>query len=182
MEVAAGKSCAVVDVAYVNAADKLLGDLLCQLVPLAQLAAYGGWNTAGNTLGTVLAQAAIRHVQRLRGATAVSVAAHLQFLYLRFVEDYLYMSQLRSQLMLELLPQLGCAPTLGYLGEAEAEVVRLLHVRLAEAADRLAADHFLGQRVEAGETAVSLQTLAVDKVWLPWGRLFDLALTFKALW
>lgn len=185
-EVAAGRSCAVVDVAYVNAGDKLLGDLLCQLVEVAQLAGYGGWNTAGNTLGGVLAQAVVRHVQKVRGATAVSLIAHLQSLYLRFVEDYLYMAHLRSQLMLEELPLLGKAPTLGHLGEAEAAVTAMLHQRLGTAAARLAAAHFMGRQLVAGTngvaTAVSLHTLAIDQLWLPWGRLFDLALTFKATW
>lgn len=184
MEVAAGKSCAVVDVAYVNAGDKLLGDLLCQLVDIAQLSAYGGWNTAGNTLGTVLAQAVIRQVQKVRGATAVSIAAHLQFLFLRLVEDYLYMAHLRSQIMLEELPLLGKTPTLGHLAEAETAVVALLHQRLGAMAAQLAEAHFVGRRVVAGAddalTAVALQTLTIDQLWLPWGRLFDLALTLAA--
>jgi len=57
---ASGRPVAVADVAFVNASDLILGDLLRQHPQVAGLAAYGGWNTAGNTLGTVLAAAMIR--------------------------------------------------------------------------------------------------------------------------
>ena len=75
----AGRTCAVVDVAFVNAGDMALGDLLAQEPRLSQLAAYGGWNTAGNTLGSVLAHAVIRHLQRTRGATPAALAAHVRY-------------------------------------------------------------------------------------------------------
>ncbi|MBK8800108.1 MAG: DUF4127 family protein [Anaerolineales bacterium] len=41
---------------------------------MRQLAAYGGWNTAGNTLGCVLSHAVIRHLQRQQGASPQAVA------------------------------------------------------------------------------------------------------------
>ncbi|MEM7110899.1 MAG: DUF4127 family protein [Chloroflexota bacterium] len=176
----AGKSCAVVDVAYVNAGDKVLGDLLQQFVPLAQLAAYGGWNTAGNTLGTVLAQAVIRQVQKARGGTEAALVAHAEFLFLRFVEDILYMANLRSKVMLEVLPLLGIVPTLGKLGEAAAQVTEILRLQLVEMAAALAESHFVGQRIEGGGTAVVLQNLQITELWLSWGRLFDLSMTIES--
>ncbi len=173
--VAAGKSCAVVDVAYVNSGDRALGDLLCQGVEIAQLADYAGWNTAGNTLGTVLAQSVIRHLQRQLGCSLEALAAHAQFLFLRFVEDYLYMSQIRSQIMLEELPLLGLEPTLGKIGPAEGQVIEIVKARLGQAAAALARDHFVGRRLAGGETAITIDDLTIERLWLPWGRLFDLA-------
>lgn len=177
--VRAGKSCAVVDVVYVNAGDRALGDLLEQFVPLAQLAAYGGWNTAGNTLGTVLAQAVIRQIQLVRGGTAVSLAAHAQFLFLRLVEDLLYMANLRSKVMLEELPLLGIVPTLGKLGEAASQVIESLNQQLVPLATALAEAHFVRKRIEGKETAVVLQNLEISELWLAWGRLFDLSIKIK---
>ncbi|PJF45256.1 MAG: hypothetical protein CUN48_19820, partial [Candidatus Thermofonsia Clade 3 bacterium] len=73
-EIAAGRTCAVVDVAFVNAGDLALGELLTRMPTLSRLAAYAGWNTAGNTLGCALAHAVIRHLQILHGATPEALA------------------------------------------------------------------------------------------------------------
>lgn len=115
--------------AFVNAGDKALGDLLVRLPEVSRLAAYGGWNTAGNTLGCVLSQAVIRHLQVQLGASAVALVAHVRFLFLRIVEDYLFMAQLRSQIAVQALPAIGLPITLGNLGE-HAETVRALVVAL----------------------------------------------------
>jgi len=54
------------------------------------LAAYGAWNTAGNTLGVVVAQAA------LSTAPNANVEAQKRFLAHRFLEDYGYQRIVRS--------------------------------------------------------------------------------------
>ena len=54
-----GKNVAIADVDFVNGGDLILGAQLIQHPEIARLAAFGGWNTAGNTLGTALAQAVI---------------------------------------------------------------------------------------------------------------------------
>ncbi len=172
-----GKTCALADVAFVNASDKALGDTLCELTDIAQLAAYGGWNTAGNTLGTVIGQAVIRHLQRLYGATPQMLAAHARFLFLRFVEDYLYQSHWRTKFMLETLPQIGARPTTGKLEpEHLPQVLELLVQQLRAAANSLAQEAFVGKSIAAGETAIVLEALRIDGLSLPWGRLFDLTL------
>ncbi|MFO7632782.1 MAG: DUF4127 family protein [Caldilinea sp.] len=172
----AGRTCAIVDVAFVNAGDLALGELLERLPALSQLAAYGGWNTAGNTLGCVLSHAVIRHLQTQHGASPEALAAHVRFLFLRLVEDYLFMARLRSQIAVEDLPALGLPITLGNVGE-DAETVRaMVERRLGEAAASLAGKRFAGQRVAAGETAIVLEALALADVELPWGRLFDLTM------
>ena len=151
-----------------------MGKALCEQVDISQLAAYGGWNTAGNTLGTVLAQAVIRHVQKLHGTTDEALAAHAQFLYLRFVEDYLYMAHLRSKVMLELLPMLGVEPTLTKIGDAEDQVVAHLTEALGMAAIRFGKEYFVDKQITAGTRSITIQNLTVKKLWLSWGRLFDL--------
>ncbi|HRW51109.1 MAG TPA: DUF4127 family protein, partial [Caldilinea sp.] len=151
-DLAEGRTCAVVDVAFVNAGDLALGELLVRLPILSQLAAYGGWNTAGNTLGCVLAQAVIRHAQRIQGATPEALAAHARFLFLRLVEDYLFMARLRTQIAVVDLPRLGLPITLGSLGD-QAESVRLLvEEQLGDAAAALANERFVGQQIGAGDT------------------------------
>jgi hypothetical protein len=179
-DLAAGQTCAVVDVAFVNAGDLALGELLERMPGLSQLAAYGGWNTAGNTLGCVLAHAVIRHLQRLHGATAAALAAHVRFLFLRLVEDDLFMARLRTQIAVVELPALGLLITLGSVGE-HAETVRAsVARRLSAAAATLAHSRFAGQRVVAPTTTIVVESLAPADVTLPWGRLFDLTMDIVA--
>lgn len=56
-ELAAGKSVALADVRYANGSDPLLVEALDEAGVLGDLVAYGGWNTAGNTIGTTVAAA-----------------------------------------------------------------------------------------------------------------------------
>jgi hypothetical protein len=171
--VAAGKSCAVVDVAYVNGGDLALGEELCRQVDLAQLCGFGGWNTAGNTLGTVLAHSVIRHIQRLRGASAAALAAHLKFLFLRFIDDLLYQGPIRTQVAVEVLPSLGVEPRVTDLGELAPQVEAEVGERLSRAADTLAQEHFVGRTVSAGDRCLVVRRLGIRDVFLPWHRLFE---------
>ncbi len=54
-----GRRVAVADVAFPNGAEPALVELLLGETEVARLAAFGGWNTAGNTLGSVLACACV---------------------------------------------------------------------------------------------------------------------------
>ena len=168
-----GKDCAVVDVAYVNAGDVALGDLLLQMETLSQLAAYGGWNTAGNTLGCVLAQAVIRCIQRQK-TEADSLAAHVRFLFLRLLEDLLYMGQIRTQIMIEDLPQLGLPSTLGSVGDKYPAVQAIVEEQLRQAAAELAHQRFVGQSIAGAGAQIVIASAAIRHVSLPWQRLFDL--------
>ena len=56
-DVRAGKLAAVADCAYCNGGDAELVQMLAQRTELEELAAYAGWNTSSNTLGTVACQA-----------------------------------------------------------------------------------------------------------------------------
>jgi hypothetical protein len=172
--VAQGKDCAVVDVAFVNGGDIELGEALRRHVDLAQLAGFGGWNTAGNTLGTVLAHSVIRHLQRSRGASLSALAAHIEFLFLRFVDDYLYQGWVRSQVALDVLPPLGILPKMTNLEEATTQIEAEVNARLIPAAADFAQIHFAGQTLLAGESQLTVEELGVSRVFFPWGRLFEI--------
>jgi len=156
---------ALADVAYVNAADLALGELLRRQPRVAALAAYGGWNTAGNTLGTVLAQAVIRVLALRAGPTREQRAAQLEFLFLRFVDDDFFQATERTRCMVEDLPAAGVAPTMerlpdGALAAVEARVDAEL------------------QRASAGLRDVFVRSglardARVSRVHLPWRRLFE---------
>jgi hypothetical protein len=81
----------VADVAYPNGADPALIDALRAGANLPALAAYGAWNTAGNTIGTALAQGCAAILAR----TEQQRVAQERFLLHRFVEDWGYQQEVR---------------------------------------------------------------------------------------
>lgn len=86
-----GKHVIVTDVAYPNGADPALVDLLRETVDLPRLAAYGAWNTAGNTIGVALAQG----VAAALVTTPEQQTAHARFLLHHFIEDWGYQYHVR---------------------------------------------------------------------------------------
>ena len=88
---ATGHGVIVCDVAYPNGADPVLVEALQRHIRLTDLAAYGAWNTAGNTIGVALAQG----IADLR---AGDEEAAQRFLAHRFIEDYCYMHRVRPSL------------------------------------------------------------------------------------
>jgi hypothetical protein len=165
---------ALADVAFVNGADLLLGRQLMQTGLVSRLSAYAGWNTAGNTLGTVLAQAVLfllmqRGAPGPAGASAAGTndqqAAHLAFLFRRCLDDYYYQAVERTHLVYEDLPALGLAPSMERLPEGKLTAVEeRLQRRLSAAAGELR-DLF----VRAG----LVRDVRADNIHLPWQRLFE---------
>ena len=90
---AAGRDVALADLRYSNGGDPLLVEELQRRGILLDIVAYGGWNTAGNALGSVVAAAAA--IQIGRGAGTLDAAAAKRMLLHRLVEDYAYMTLVR---------------------------------------------------------------------------------------
>jgi hypothetical protein len=170
-EMAAGHPVALADVAFVNGSDLILGDLLVQNPAVAGLCAYGGWNTAGNTLGTVLAQAVLCVLAQRGGSQPDQMQAHLEFLFMRLLDDYAYQARERTLAMLEDLPVHGLPPTFERIPEPafmeiEASIARRLQ--------RSAAD--LEQVFIRSGKASQVQ---VSDIYLPWKRLFEVGFKVK---
>ncbi|MHC5035485.1 MAG: DUF4127 family protein, partial [Planctomycetota bacterium] len=161
-----GRPVALADVAFVNGADLVLGNLLLRHPEVAHLAAYGGWNTAGNTLGTVLAQAIIRALTLRSGATREQLVAHLEFLFLRFLDDYSYQARERTRCLVEDLPALGLPPTDQHWPDRDQAVAveACVRDRLTRAAADLR-DLFIRSGL--------VREVHVTGIHLPWPRLFE---------
>ena len=82
--------------------ETLLPDLIEAEVPIHGLAAYAGWNTASNSVGTAVAHAVLLQIAQRRAQTetaALSVAAaHISFLDGRFLEDCYYLKDVVDHL------------------------------------------------------------------------------------
>ncbi|MBW3636079.1 MAG: DUF4127 family protein [Armatimonadetes bacterium] len=93
-QIGQGKLVALCDVAFPNGADDLLLSQLEKRGVLGRLAAFGGWNTAGNTTGTVLAQCAALWRNPNRGAAR---ELNRGFVFERLVDDWGYQSRVRAE-------------------------------------------------------------------------------------
>ncbi len=153
-QLAAGTPVAIADVAYPNGADPALSDALLGGIDLGALAAYGAWNTAGNTLGCVIAHA---FVARLI-TTAEGRAAHMRFLLHRLVEDWGYQQLERAELRGWL------RATTGHPDPQTPEIVAAAEARIEA---RLGA--FIARLPAFGETF----RITPGSVRLPWGRTFE---------
>ena len=86
---------ALADTAYPNGSDPLLTEMaFASGLDLGGLTAYGAWNTAGNTLGVVVAQA---FCAGLVGSDLGRAAAQNSFLAHRFLEDWGYQAVVRRE-------------------------------------------------------------------------------------
>lgn len=157
-----GRPVALADVAYPNGSDSLLTELLLaetSPLPPGGLCAYGAWNTAGNTLGVVVAQAACS----LRvGDGADRAAAQGLFLAHRFLEDFGYQTVVRRLARAEAERRWGRREPAPDDEGQQAETCAFIEARLGEILERLQA-----QGVGAG------LKLSPGSVRLPWRRTFE---------
>jgi hypothetical protein len=168
-ELKSGRAVALADVLCVNGSDLILGDQLVSHPEITSLSAYGGWNTAGNTLGSVLAQAMIHLLGQWHGRQPEQEQAHLELLFLHFLDDYYYQARERTLAVLEDLPSLGLPLSEEHLEDAEkvAQLEECIRGRMLRAAVELAQTF-----VHSGK----LKHVQVDKIYLPWQRLFEVAM------
>jgi hypothetical protein len=157
---------AVVDVSFVNGADLAFAERLLARVQVGRLAAYAAWNTAGNSLGSALAQGVVRAMSRSQGRPPEPFAAHIALLAIHLLDDYAFQGIVRSEALLEDLPALRLAPSFErlpdpILAKVEASVNRRMAPHV----------HALGDQLKA------VAKLEIAPVTLPWKRLFEIAIT-----
>ncbi|MBP1464519.1 DUF4127 family protein [Candidatus Chloroploca sp. M-50] len=159
---AAGQAVAIADVAYPNGADPALMEVLSERVPLAQLTAYGAWNTAGNTIGTTLAQAFAAQLI----STPAGAIAHERLLLHRLVEDWGYQHMVRADVRAWLTQHTG------HHDPVTPEWAELARQRsAAELAHFLAALPGFAERYRLNQASVRF----------PWGRTFELDFDLEAI-
>jgi hypothetical protein len=149
-----GKPAAVADVAHANGADGGWISLLERGgVSIDQLSAYSAWNTAGNAIGTAVAQAC------MVWQTGTDSTAQKRFLAHRIFEDYGYQAVVRDAAAHWLVERTGQRePTPDRLDETARWIERQLSEWLTDFAPIIK----IGFRIVPGS------------VRLPWGRLFEI--------
>ena len=154
----AGRLFGLADVAYCNGADPELIAALERRQALPRLAAFAGWNTAANTLGTVISQLCAMTVC----PRALRPEAAWRFLAARLIDDYGYQSRIRSKAA-SYAEQIGADPF--RLGAAAPGLEGFISKELAPLAHRYVSQLFPGR--PAGDQV---------RVSLPWSRLFEIEL------
>jgi hypothetical protein len=156
--VEAGKAVALCDVAFPNGGDNLILEELEKRRVLGKLTAFSGWNTAGNTTGTVLATCvALKYAGFNEGAMKLAK----QFLFERLVDDWYYQARVRQRIE-KTARELKLSP-LRMEAEASDPIESQARRELRGFAHLLAQRHF-GAQLQRCEVA------------LPWHRSFEVDL------
>lgn len=140
------------DNAYGNGGELLFIQLLNQNQLLDKVAGYAGWNTSANTLGTSIAEGIdYYHYGRTK--------SHMDFLVERYIEDAGYCSVVRKNITKD-LSKYG----MNYFNIEEQDGMICKRVRKE-----------LQQFVESYLSSI-LNAVSIDKVWMPWCRMFEVGL------
>jgi hypothetical protein len=127
--------------------------LLQGMDDLTALAAYGAWNTAGNTIGSALAQSCAAQFAR----SDAQRAAQQRFLLHRFIEDWGYQQIVRADLRAWLQQTYGAPdPSAATLAATCARAEQQLGALIAQLPG------FAGK-----------YRIAPGSLRLPWGRTFE---------
>ncbi|MHB9130322.1 MAG: DUF4127 family protein [Armatimonadota bacterium] len=156
---------AIADVAYCNGGDPHLLDTLLADGRYTALSGYAGWNTAGNTLGTTLAHAALRELAQKRGVTPAMEQAQHDALLVRLLDDGLYQPIVRGWVSAR-IEESGISP-LNLAEQAprvERKVDEIMQALWHELHGRYPALAVLDRKFQ---------------VRLPWGRLFEMCVRYE---
>ncbi|UCH33247.1 MAG: DUF4127 family protein, partial [Armatimonadota bacterium] len=169
-----GREVALADAAYCNGADPALVSALGAHGAMPHLAGFAAWNTAGNTLGSALAHAALRWMARQAASGRsggrvrdAATRAHVEFLFERLVDDYGYQTVVRPHAYRFARESLDQWPL--NLRRGRRRVSAYVDGQLDALAGRLFAEQFEGAEVDDHRVA-GLREL---KIKLPWPRLFE---------
>lgn len=152
----------VADVRYANGADDLFARMLLAHPRALGIAAYAGWNTASNTLGTALAHLILAWHAR-EGRLPASGSPHRQALLDRFLDDWGYQAVVRPLL----------------LEDARGRGVEPDHLREASPVLRQRALDLFRREVLPALTIV-FGAVALESIDFPWGRLFEAEIMARA--
>jgi len=162
---------AVADIAFANGCDTGLVRYLRKEVDLMRLTAFGGWNTASNTLGTVVAQAVARLLYDLSEEKEYgSELAQMEFLMERFADEYCYQVVVRPEIN-RLVGEKGASVlNLGPLyGEINTVAVEKMQPLLQE----FFAAHFRGRPLTGAFSNHEIVSMSAN-LGLPWARTFEM--------
>ena len=172
-----GHQVALVDLAqHYYVSETLLTYLLEANGDLAKLAAYAGWNTTSNSIGTAVTQAALftgslreRTDQDQLGLYAIQIS----FLVNRFLDDWYYQKEIQPAINKQLL---AAHINPYHLGEHYAKTNDRISQLVTIGADRFFRQTLANKSLLIGDKEYRIISLTVASS-LPWDRTFEIKLT-----
>ncbi len=162
-----------------GSSDPELFDAMNQENRMIRLLSYAGWNTAGNTLGTVIPAANVYLLARRGGSDPLQrELARREFILHRFINDYCYHKFVRP-LAFQFIDSTPSASREETYGPAFDQVNDLVQARLREYLEDTFQKQFLGQRFFAGNKQYEIDALQNIKIFLPWPRAYEVQLEFS---
>lgn len=153
---AAGQPVMIADIKHPNGGDNDFMEALNKTIDLSKLAGYSGWNTAGNSLGLVLSQGIVYHINKDKDIPGFPETQR-DILLNRLIKDWGYQAVVRPAVKEQVPPD---QRTLFTDGDLEKQITAKIQNQLNEFADTQLKEDF-------GE-------IAITNVDLPWHRLFDI--------
>ncbi|MEN6644226.1 MAG: DUF4127 family protein [Armatimonadia bacterium] len=195
---------AICDAAFANGAeDAFVTSLIQAGVEPLSLLSFAGWNTAGNSVGSALAQGTLRLIAlqdkgafdlanvvvsltpmrylELLNSLIASERAHVGLLFYHLVDDWLYMSRIRPKVTKTVVSLLQAS--VFDLANSYPQAEAIVREELTHAAADLWIEQFLGRRSvcvgpDEARNGLVLADLEETRVKLPWRRLFEVDLDF----
>jgi hypothetical protein len=187
-ELKAGRPVAVADVLMPNntgGSDPRLIEALGREGLMDRLIGYASWNTAGNTLGTVVPQSNMYILSRRKFGSDRARAeriqrAHIGFLLHRYIGDYGYHSLVRPGVNKQARTEMKIE-----VDDLERPVYETINATVAERMKGVAREifdkHFKGHVYSVGRGSreeLRLEELENVRVFLPWTRTFEVWVDF----
>lgn len=164
------KITAIADIRFYNGSDvNLIRELLNKAC--LSLAGYAGWNTAGNTLGTVLAQSFIRMICQTHIDPYEARKAHISFLLTRIFEDCYYQGLLRTEVLMTKWPDDSRAS----LEKIEDALTREYFIQYIHSSLNKFCALYENSKINGN----LIRKITIKKIWLPWNRLFEIGLDLE---
>ncbi len=157
-----GRACALADVCYGNGADKEMMETARLMGILDQVDAYGGWNTAMNTVGVALAHGIVAAWLRAHPAPGQGRTLSETFLLRKIIEDWLFQADLLGSAIHD-PGAFALGPVDPYALGAQEEAVRSLVEKLVrEKIAQVFPEGFRGRAIRFGSLS------------FPWNRIFEI--------
>jgi Protein of unknown function (DUF4127) len=154
-----GKVIGVADVALCNGSDVVLMNLLADNHLLDEINAYAGWNTSGNTIGTVIAHAIIEAFYQNSNQVHLRNKSR-EFYYARLIEDWGYQAIVKNEMNREIVAQnIG---TYFDISENLAKIERAIKEKL---------EFFINSSLLTNKGEINL-----NQVYSPWKRMFEIGI------
>jgi len=180
MSLKSGVPVTIADVFYANGADNIFVRALVENINILALSGFAGWNTAGNSLGTAISHGIVKTIADKTitdpKERESSLRAHILLLLERFVDDWLYQSNIRPKMCTEALWK---RVSIYHLDEQMEYFEKKIQERLGESAVRFM-ESIRGREIGkiSPEKTLYFSPLYIPSIDLPWGRLFEVSVCF----